>query len=101
MLFFFFLPTERVSNASVTPTDLTVEGKFVNLTCNASGALLTRKWMKDGTDLNLTSNMTLSDDNSVLAFNTLNRQNRGEYSCNISNPVSSDEAKYSMDVYCK
>ena len=57
--------------------------------------------MKDGSDLILTDNMILSDNNRVLSFNTLNRTNSGEYSCEVNNPVSSDGDQYTMVVYCK
>ncbi|XP_039475472.1 carcinoembryonic antigen-related cell adhesion molecule 5-like isoform X3 [Oreochromis aureus] len=56
--------------------------------------VFTRNWMKDGSKLTLTDNMTLSDNNRVLTFNTVKRKDEGEYFCNISNPVSSDGAKY-------
>ncbi|XP_039886143.1 carcinoembryonic antigen-related cell adhesion molecule 5-like [Simochromis diagramma] len=90
---------EKISGASAKPsTNLPVEGTSVSLTCEAFGSVFTRNWMKDGSDLTLTDNMTLSDNNRVLTFDTVNRKDEGEYLCNISNPVSSDEAKYIMTV---
>uniref|UniRef100_I3K5W4 Ig-like domain-containing protein n=1 Tax=Oreochromis niloticus TaxID=8128 RepID=I3K5W4_ORENI len=86
-------------SASVKPsTNLPVEGTSVSLTCEASGSVFTRNWMKDGSDLTPTDNMTLSDNNRVLTFNTVNRKDNGEYFCQISNPISSDGAKYVMTV---
>ncbi|XP_039475797.1 carcinoembryonic antigen-related cell adhesion molecule 5-like [Oreochromis aureus] len=90
---------EKISASSVKPsTNLPVEGTSVNLTCEASGSVLTRKWMKDGSDLTPTDNMTLSDNNRVLTFDTVTRKDSGEYFCQISNPISSDGAKYVMTV---
>ncbi|XP_028435667.1 carcinoembryonic antigen-related cell adhesion molecule 5 isoform X2 [Perca flavescens] len=90
---------ERISGAFVTPTtSLTIEGIFVNLTCDAAGSVFTRKWMKDGSDLTLAGNMNLYDKNKVLSFNSLKTTDSGEYSCNTSNPLSNDEAKYTMVV---
>ncbi|XP_061573158.1 carcinoembryonic antigen-related cell adhesion molecule 1-like isoform X1 [Cololabis saira] len=89
---------QKISGANVTPSNPTIEGKPVNLTCDASGSPTARKWMKDGSDLIPNDNMILSDDNRVLSFNTVNRENNGDYLCNISNPVSSSDANYSMDV---
>ncbi|XP_039475466.1 carcinoembryonic antigen-related cell adhesion molecule 5-like [Oreochromis aureus] len=90
---------EKISAASVKPsTNLPVEGTSVNLTCEASGSVFTRNWMKDGSDLTPTDNMILSDNNRVLTFDTVNRKDNGEYFCQISNPVSSDGAKYIMIV---
>uniref|UniRef100_A0AAZ1XJR2 Ig-like domain-containing protein n=1 Tax=Oreochromis aureus TaxID=47969 RepID=A0AAZ1XJR2_OREAU len=89
----------KISASSVKPsTNLPVEGTSVNLTCEASGSVLTRKWMKDGSDLTPTDNMTLSDNNRVLTFDTVTRKDSGEYFCQISNPISSDGAKYVMTV---
>ncbi|XP_039475537.1 carcinoembryonic antigen-related cell adhesion molecule 5-like [Oreochromis aureus] len=90
---------EKISGSSVKPSpNLPVEGTSVSLTCEASGSVFTRKWMKDGSELTPTDNMTLSDSNRVLTFNTVNRKDNGEYFCQISNPVSTDEAKYIMTV---
>ncbi|XP_019210743.1 carcinoembryonic antigen-related cell adhesion molecule 6 isoform X2 [Oreochromis niloticus] len=90
---------EKISGASFTPsTNLPVEGTSVSLACEASGSVFTRNWMKDGSELNPTDNMILSDNNRVLTFNTVNRKDNGEYFCQISNPVSSDGAKYIMTV---
>uniref|UniRef100_A0AAZ1XI38 Ig-like domain-containing protein n=1 Tax=Oreochromis aureus TaxID=47969 RepID=A0AAZ1XI38_OREAU len=92
---------EKISGSSVKPSpNLPVEGTSVSLTCEASGSVFTRKWMKDGSELTPTDNMTLSDSNRVLTFNTVNRKDNGEYFCQISNPVSTDEAKYIMTVNC-
>uniref|UniRef100_A0A3Q4HR15 Ig-like domain-containing protein n=1 Tax=Neolamprologus brichardi TaxID=32507 RepID=A0A3Q4HR15_NEOBR len=83
------IPSEKISGSSVKPsTNLTVEGTSVSLTCEASGSVFTRNWMKDGSDLTPTDNMTLSDNNRVLTFHTVKRKDEGEYFCNISNPVS-------------
>ncbi|XP_035862635.1 carcinoembryonic antigen-related cell adhesion molecule 6-like isoform X2 [Sander lucioperca] len=90
---------ERISGAFVTPTtNLMIEGISVNLTCDAAGSVFTRKWMKDGSDLTLAGNMNLYDKNKVLSFNSLKSTDSGEYSCKISNPLSNDEAKYTMVV---
>ena len=97
-----FWPTEAVSGASVKPsTDLQVEGTTVNLTCEASGSIFTRKWMKDGLDLTPSDSITLSEDSKVLTFKSVNREYAGIYLCKISNPISTAEASYSMVVNCK
>ncbi|XP_067457157.1 carcinoembryonic antigen-related cell adhesion molecule 5-like [Thunnus thynnus] len=89
---------ERISSVSITSTDQTIEGNSVNLTCDGAGSVFTREWMKDGSLLTLVDNMTLYDENRVLSFLSLKKTDSGEYLCNISNPVSFDEAKYSMVV---
>ncbi|KAL3980509.1 protein SMG9 [Sarotherodon galilaeus] len=90
---------EKISNASVKPsTNLPLEGTTVSLACEASGSVFTRNWMKDGSDLNPTDNMILSDNNRVLTFNTVNRKDNGEYVCQISNPINNHSPKYIMIV---
>ncbi|XP_008288310.1 carcinoembryonic antigen-related cell adhesion molecule 5-like [Stegastes partitus] len=90
---------EKISGPSIkSSTNLTVEETRVDLTCEASGSIFTRTWKKDGSDLVLGDNMMLSDNNRLLSFNPVNRKDSGEYSCHISNPVSSGEAKYNMVV---
>ncbi|XP_042278701.1 carcinoembryonic antigen-related cell adhesion molecule 6-like [Thunnus maccoyii] len=54
--------------------------------------------MKDGSSLTPADNMTLYDENRVLSFLSLKKTDSGEYLCKISNPVSFDEAEYSMVV---
>ncbi|XP_042345962.1 carcinoembryonic antigen-related cell adhesion molecule 5-like isoform X3 [Plectropomus leopardus] len=90
---------ERISGASITSsTKLPIESNSVNLTCDAAGSVLTRKWMKDGKDLITTDEIILYDNNRVLSFNSLNKLDSGEYSCTLSNPFSNEKAKYFMDV---
>ncbi|XP_042336967.1 carcinoembryonic antigen-related cell adhesion molecule 1-like, partial [Plectropomus leopardus] len=80
---------ERISGASITPsTKLPIERNSINLTCDAAGSVLTRKWMKDGKDLITTNEIILYDNNRVLSFNSLNKLDSGEYSCTLSNPFS-------------
>uniref|UniRef100_A0A668TU73 Ig-like domain-containing protein n=1 Tax=Oreochromis aureus TaxID=47969 RepID=A0A668TU73_OREAU len=89
-----------VLGASFTPsTNLPVEGTSVSLACEASGSVFTRNWIKDGSYLTPTDNMILSDNNRVLTFNTVNRKDSGEYFCQISNPVSSDEFTLIVHAY--
>uniref|UniRef100_A0A667ZJZ6 Ig-like domain-containing protein n=1 Tax=Myripristis murdjan TaxID=586833 RepID=A0A667ZJZ6_9TELE len=90
---------ERVSAASITEPPVTpVEGKPVNLTCDAAGPFFTREWRKDGSPVSPGSNIILHDNNRVLSFSPLKRTDSGEYSCTVSNPASSAEAKYKMTV---
>ncbi|XP_039860659.1 carcinoembryonic antigen-related cell adhesion molecule 5-like [Simochromis diagramma] len=90
---------EEISGSSVKPsTNLPVEGTSVSLTCEAFGSVFTRNWIKDGSKLTLADNMTLSDNNRVLTFDTVKRKDSGEYFCQISNPISSHGAKYIMTV---
>uniref|UniRef100_A0A8C7X3C8 Ig-like domain-containing protein n=1 Tax=Oryzias sinensis TaxID=183150 RepID=A0A8C7X3C8_9TELE len=85
---------EEGSEVILTSTEQIIEGSSVTLTCEASGSSPSRKWKKDGSDLSLSENVTLSEDNKVLTFRAVNKDNSGEYVCLVSNPVSSSEAKF-------
>ncbi|XP_029958184.1 carcinoembryonic antigen-related cell adhesion molecule 5-like [Salarias fasciatus] len=89
---------EEISDASVKPTNPPVEGTSLNLTCEASGSGLSRKWMKDDSDLILTDNMKLHDNNRVLSFTTVSRNDNGEYVCNITSSFGSRVANFSLTV---
>ncbi|KAK1895096.1 Carcinoembryonic antigen-related cell adhesion molecule 5 [Dissostichus eleginoides] len=90
---------KKVSGASVTsPSNLPIEGNSFRLICDAAGSVFTRKWRKGGLDLTPTVNMTLTNNNRELSFSSLKKDDKGNYSCNISNPLSSEEANYSMIV---
>uniref|UniRef100_A0A672J3C3 Ig-like domain-containing protein n=1 Tax=Salarias fasciatus TaxID=181472 RepID=A0A672J3C3_SALFA len=67
----------------------------------ASGSGLSRKWMKDDSDLILTDNMKLHDNNRVLSFTTVSRNDNGEYVCNITSSFGSRVANFSLTVNCK
>nr|XP_046254303.1 hemicentin-1-like isoform X19 [Scatophagus argus] len=89
----------RISGVSLTSTtNLLIEGKSVNLTCEAAGTVFNRRWKKDGSDLILTDNMMLYDENRGLFIDPLQRTDSGTYSCKVSNPVSAEEAAFTMDV---
>uniref|UniRef100_A0A3B3DL47 Ig-like domain-containing protein n=1 Tax=Oryzias melastigma TaxID=30732 RepID=A0A3B3DL47_ORYME len=79
-------------------TEQIIEGSSVTLTCEASGSSPSRTWKKDGSDLNSSENVTLSEDNTVLTFKAVKKENSGQYVCLVSNPVSSSEAKFTIVV---
>uniref|UniRef100_A0A3B3C9J8 Carcinoembryonic antigen-related cell adhesion molecule 1-like n=1 Tax=Oryzias melastigma TaxID=30732 RepID=A0A3B3C9J8_ORYME len=81
---------EKISGVSIkASTEQIIEGSSVTLTCEASGSSPSRTWKKDGSDLNLSENVTLSEDNTVLTFKAVKKENSGEYVCLVSNPISS------------
>lgn len=97
-----FQPTEIISGVSVTSsTNQAIEGNSVNLTCDAAGSVFTREWMKDGSNLTLTENMKFYEKDRVLSFQPLTRNESGEYSCKVSNPLTNKEARHSLIVNCK
>ncbi|XP_034466362.1 carcinoembryonic antigen-related cell adhesion molecule 5-like [Hippoglossus hippoglossus] len=95
----FISVLKRISGASVkSTTNQAVEGNSVNLTCEAAGPVFSRQWMKDGSYLIPTDNMTLNSEGSVLSFQPLKKTHSGEYSCRIMNPINSVEADYTLVV---
>lgn len=84
------------------PTEDLIEGKTsVNLTCDASGVVVTRVWMKDGQPLASGQRFSFHDGNRVLSISPVDRKDTGEYLCNVSNDFSFDTAKCNLKVYCK
>ncbi|KAM6936746.1 hemicentin-1-like [Lycodopsis pacificus] len=90
---------ERISGASITwKTNTLIEGNSFNLSCDAAGSVFTREWKKDGLTLTPDDNMALYDNNRVLSFTSLSKKDTGDYLCKVSNPLSHDEATYTMVV---
>lgn len=90
---------EIISDALVTSsTQLPAEGTSLNITCDASGSVDSREWLKNGSPLNQSENIVFYNQKQVLSLRALSRKDSGRYSCNISNPVSSQEATHYMIV---
>lgn len=77
-----------------------MEERSLNLTCDAGGSVFARLWSKDGVRLNLTDNMTLSSSSRVLTFTSLDKRDSGKYACEVSNPIGTSDATYTLDVSC-
>ncbi|KAM6935827.1 cell adhesion molecule CEACAM8-like isoform 2-T2 [Lycodopsis pacificus] len=91
---------KRISGASITwKTNTLIEGNSFNLSCDAAGSVFTREWKKDGLTLTPDDNMALYDNNRVLSFTSLSKKDTGYYLCHVSNPLSHDEATYTMVVF--
>ncbi|XP_038850731.1 carcinoembryonic antigen-related cell adhesion molecule 5-like isoform X1 [Salvelinus namaycush] len=86
------------ANITTTPNSSIIEGGSVNLTCDASGAVITREWMKDGNPLSAGGNIIISEDKSMLSINPVKRTDTGEYGCRVSNPISTANAKHGLIV---
>uniref|UniRef100_A0AAQ4S582 Ig-like domain-containing protein n=1 Tax=Gasterosteus aculeatus aculeatus TaxID=481459 RepID=A0AAQ4S582_GASAC len=80
-------------------TNLSIEGNSFKLSCDAGGSMISREWKKDGVKLTPDDHLSLQENNRVLTFNSLSRKDTGVYLCNVTNPVSQEEAEYKMVVY--
>ncbi|KAL2084215.1 hypothetical protein ACEWY4_019733 [Coilia grayii] len=94
---------EKVSGAAITiagsPDPLIAGKSSVSLTCEAKGSITTRKWMKNGETLSPESGrITFSDDNRTVSISSVQKEDRGEYKCQVSNPVSNAEGSETLIV---
>ncbi|XP_029023634.1 carcinoembryonic antigen-related cell adhesion molecule 20-like [Betta splendens] len=69
-----------------------------NLSCQALGRVATREWSKDGKALLAGPRLTLSGDGSWLLISPVQKDDNGEFQCNLSNAVSSGSGRYRMVV---
>ncbi|KAK9514046.1 hypothetical protein VZT92_027536 [Zoarces viviparus] len=91
---------KRISGAYITSkTNPLIEGKSFNLSCDAAGSVFTREWKKDDLTLTPDDNVAFYDNNRVLSFASLSKKDTGDYFCKVSNPLSHDEATYTMVVF--
>ncbi|XP_056299730.1 carcinoembryonic antigen-related cell adhesion molecule 5 [Pseudoliparis swirei] len=91
---------KKISGASITTeTNLSIEGKSFNLSCDAAGSVFHREWRKGDVELTPEDNMQLYDKNRVLSFKSLSKEETGDYFCKVSNPISQEEAKYTLVVF--
>ncbi|XP_026155828.1 carcinoembryonic antigen-related cell adhesion molecule 5 [Mastacembelus armatus] len=97
-----FAVMEVISGVTVTgPTVPLIAGNSTaNVSCQATaGTVKSRKWMKDGKPLTASPpHLVFSADSSSLMIVPLQKEDRGEYTCHLENPVSTDKASYKMVV---
>ncbi|KAM5297488.1 cell adhesion molecule CEACAM21-like [Glossophaga mutica] len=75
-------PTLLASNTTVTENkDAVVMICYTNV--------ISTQWLFNGTTLQLTERMKLSEENRRLTIDPVNREDAGNYQCEVSNPVSS------------
>ncbi|KAM3858549.1 cell adhesion molecule CEACAM5 [Diretmus argenteus] len=96
-----FSVQEALTGASITaPTETLIAGnQTVNLSCQATaGTPRTRAWMKDNKPLSPSARVVISKDMSTVTITTVQKEDNGEYKCQLANDVSSDSAVYKMVV---
>ncbi|XP_056154179.1 carcinoembryonic antigen-related cell adhesion molecule 20 [Lampris incognitus] len=93
--------TEAISGTTVTgPTATLIAGiHAANLTCQAAKGTVVRKaWMKDNKPLSPSNHIVISEDQSVVMIKAVEKEDNGEFTCQLSNAVNTDTASYKMVV---
>lgn len=105
MAFFFLLMLpEPISGVSITgPSDILIAGNSsANISCQEkAGKVLERVWLKDGKTLSPSTRIVFSSDKSSIFIKTLQKEDNGNYTCQLSNTVSKENAHFKMVVNCK
>ncbi|XP_063055941.1 carcinoembryonic antigen-related cell adhesion molecule 5-like [Engraulis encrasicolus] len=94
---------ERVSDPAITisgsPGPLVAGKSSVSLTCEAKGNITTRKWMKNGGNLSPEPDrVTIGEDNRTVSISPVQKEDTGDYTCQVSNPISNVEASGILKV---
>lgn len=95
---------EAISGAKVSgPTAILIAGNSTaNLSCQATaGTVKTISWLKDGKALSAGGRHVFATDMSSMMINLLQKEDNGEYTCQLTNPVNTDKATYKMVVNCE
>ncbi|XP_056398851.1 carcinoembryonic antigen-related cell adhesion molecule 1-like isoform X2 [Hyla sarda] len=91
---------DPVTNVSVSqsPEAVNENAPVVNLTCSAATGGMTYAWTKDEKSLTNDSSYVLLDGGQMLQIILPKRTHNGNYSCNVSNPVSSNTKTRMLSV---
>lgn len=102
--FLTFLFPDAISDVKITgPTGVLLAGNSsANISCQATGGNVTgTEWLKDGERLSPGGRLLFAKDMSSVAIDPLQKEDGGRYMCQLSNPVSIQQASYQMEVNCE
>lgn len=85
------------------PTGVLFAGNSsANLSCRAdAGEVLTVTWKKNGEALTAGGRVTFAADKKSIMIEPLQKEDNGEFTCEMGNPVSNEKASYKMVVNCE
>ncbi|XP_056236481.1 carcinoembryonic antigen-related cell adhesion molecule 1-like [Seriola aureovittata] len=90
---------QKQGKTTLNVYDILIEDESnANLTCEASGSISTRIWIKDGQPLHPSSRLNFSSDNRTVSIQPVHFSNHGTYQCRISNPVSTMTVAHNLTV---
>ncbi|XP_041427631.1 hepatocyte cell adhesion molecule-like isoform X2 [Xenopus laevis] len=92
---------DKVQNVTVTqsPAEVIEGSATASLTCSSSIGQGKVMWGWDGGPLNFSYGFSFLDENKTLQINQPNKTQNGNYTCTITNPVSSDWGTRSLVVF--
>lgn len=96
--------TDGISGVKVSgPTAvLFADNSTANISCQATaGDVMTTVWLKDGKPLSAGGRLVFAKDMSSVMIKPLQKEDNGEYTCQLSNSVSKEQASYKMEVNCE
>ncbi|XP_029360780.1 uncharacterized protein LOC115045305 isoform X2 [Echeneis naucrates] len=89
---------DPVAGVSLIVPTIAVEGRNVSLSCTwTAGTETTVQWGKGGAPITPDSRITISG--GSLVIDPARRDDAGEYSCTVSNPVSGQTARQSLTIF--
>ncbi|XP_033979845.1 carcinoembryonic antigen-related cell adhesion molecule 6-like [Trematomus bernacchii] len=89
-----------ISGASITsPPGVLIEDRsFTNLSCEASGSISSREWLKDGQMLQPGDRVSFSNSKRTVFIHPVHSSHHGSFQCRVSNPVSSMTVEHQLTV---
>ncbi|KAF3706955.1 Carcinoembryonic antigen-related cell adhesion molecule 20 Precursor [Channa argus] len=96
-----FAVMDPISGAVISgpSTTLIAGNSTANLSCQAAvGSVSKRVWLKQDKPLTASARLVFSNDSSSLVINPVQKEDFGEYKCELENAVSRDKALYKLLV---